>query len=1387
MNQKLQKEIRNHSITPLITSNSFPEFNPFITEIKFFSLLEKRKQKKFKIKNRINNIIYFLINYLILLISIKSILSNRDSLRNLEDIPVSIITIKVDQTGLQEIFSPNYTGGYPSRVYVNNHITSFLENRKLNLNSINNIIQLEWDFAIVNASTMFYQRTNIIEVDLTQMYTEKLTNMSRMFAGCKRITSINLNNFQTKKVFNMVSLFSNCNSLISLDVTSFDTSEVEYMHYMFHGCTLITSIDVSNFDTRKAKDMSSMFNGCSSLTSLDISNFDTSLVRTTGHMFVHCINLVSLTLANFNTSSLEYWDNMFRNCTNLAYINLINAVENNVKSVDKILNYTMDNMVFCVNKDKIPKIVVEIEKKTCKVYSCVEDWRSVQKKIDPVTKTCINSCTETTNYRYEYQSRCYTNCPEGTFPDQNLVCQNYIETTTIPIIETTLPIITTTMPIIPTTLPIITTTMPIIPTTLSIISTTIPVIQTTIPIITTTMPIIQTTLPIIQTTLPIITTTIPHIKTTLPKITTTIPHIETTLPIITTTMPIIQTTLPIITTTILHIQTTLPIITTTVPPIETLSPSNWGQLTSTTTLKNIIIESTDNLIQKTEMKTMDKNAIITTEVKTTQLNVDDIIDKNIETQIKANEINEKLTSKTNSEFNNNILLSSILSSKISENPKCDYEKYINDKCSNINNDIISDDNFIKEIILSYPRINGKPIIKTTGNITVEITTGENQMACLNEGKCDDTLSVIDLSKCEILLRNKYHIDNSIPLIYIKTQSNSNISYEKNIQYEIYEPINKTKLDLSICQNTSVDIYIPITFTDKTQKLYDSLKNSGYDLFNPNDPFYLKICTPYKTENGTDVLLEDRKNDYYYSSINEITCQPNCHNSQYLSDSKFLKCECSITNETISDTDYKTFVPKRFYYAFYDILKYTNYKVLRCYNLAFHIDSVTINYGSIIVIIFFLFYFIAFIMYMRNGISPLKVDMMKRIFEKPLQEKSVIFNNEKPIVKNNILYKSNNNNSNSNSNRISFITVNSKENKNSKNNNNYLNKKKFQPIIFNIIPKFIPKNKKENNPPTKRKTGIVINNKQKNSNINKSQKAKTNKFNNIYNENNNNKKNNFTPIIIQKFNIIQKNTSRNNKNIIDEKNTEKGSEEIKINNESEKEKNELKYDNFELNNMEYEEALQHDKRSMVRSYWSIINREHLILLTFFSPNDFNLSYVKFARFIFLICTEMALNVFLFSDETMHKTYLSYGEYDFVQNIAQVIMTTIFSQIIEVFICYLSLTDSSIYQIKDLVRDGAQKQENLEEIFDIIKCVDNKIKAFFIFTFLLITFYWYSVACFCAVYRNTQMIFLKDCGLSFLTELLEPFILYSIPSILRAISLKCKSCSCIYKLSDMIPIF
>ena len=121
---------------------------------------------------------------------------------------------------------------------------------------------------------------------------------------------------------------------------------------------------------------------------------------------------------------------------------------------------------------------------------------------------------------------------------------------------------------------------------------------------------------------------------------------------------------------------------------------------------------------------------------------------------------------------------------------------------------------------------------------------------------------------------------------MKYEKITNISSERALQYEVYEPFNKTKLNLSVCDDINIDVYIPVTLSDKTQNLYNELKELGYDLFDINSPFYNDLCTPYKSPDGTDVLLSDRINFYYYND--ETTCQSNCKFSDYLMESQYFK-------------------------------------------------------------------------------------------------------------------------------------------------------------------------------------------------------------------------------------------------------------------------------------------------------------------------------------------------------------------------------------------------------------------------------------------------------------------------------------------------------------------
>ena len=200
------------------------------------------------------------------------------------------------------------------------------------------------------------------------------------------------------------------------------------------------------------------------------------------------------------------------------------------------------------------------------------------------------------------------------------------------------------------------------------------------------------------------------------------------------------------------------------------------------------------------------------------------------------------------------------------------------------------------------------------------------------------------------------------------------------------------------------------------------------------------------------------------------------------------------------------------------------------------------------------------------------------------------------------------------------------------------------------------------------------------------------------------------------------------------------------------------------------------------------REHLALVTFFACKDYNLFYIQLEKFLILFCTDMTMNGLFFIHESMHKKYTNGEDFTFVQKLPQLLFTLIVAHVLEVILCFLCMTDSHVYEIKNLPND----KNKAEKIMNILDCMKRKLVSFFCFTFLLFLFYWYFISAFCAVYQNTQKIFLRDCMISFLTSLIDPFVIYGLTTILRIISLcLCfrKNCcgGCLYKLSDLIPIF
>ena len=660
----------------------------------------------------------------------------------------------------------------------------------------------------------------------------------------------------------------------------------------------------------------------------------------------------------------------------------------------------------------------------------------------------------------------------------------------------------------------------------------------------------------------------------------------------------------------------------------------------------------------------------------------------------------------------------------------------NNKCYNEvpkdNNDIDSKGNIYVKNVSNFDNIltnllnsdhlsdeGSSIIIEREDDIVYEITNTKNELDLLKNLTNFQNISIIDLGECENILKRAYHINENDSLIIVKSEQKSGKASDKNVIIDVYEPYNKTQLNLSLYDDNPINILIPMELDKETKQLYEQMKESGYNMFDINDPFYQDICTPFDSSDGTDILLSDRIN-FIYNNDN-TKCQPNCKLSIYSVELHFLNCSCTASSE-VGDENFEKkekFTAKKIYESFYEVLKYSNYDIIKCLNIVLDIKTISTNIGSILVISYFAFYLVCLVFYIIKGLTPLKNKLAK------------------DIKKNNIKIKSN------------------------------INNLFYPPIRKSVIKTLVLRADIEK----KRKRSIK--------NI-----RKTNRSNN----NNDN--------IIVYSNMVSC------KDILDSSPKEEISD-SKLENELKYVKKDFKvgekinyskketldeskkiYSDFELNELEYLEAIKLDKRTLLQTYWATLKREHLLIFTFINCNDYNLLFIKLARCIFLIVTDMALNVFFFSDESMHKLYINYGKYDFFQQIPQITYSTIISQLIEVFLCFLSLTDKHFYRINTHLIAG-----NNRLIKKVIKCINIKLIIFFAFTFVFFVLYWYIISIFCGVYRNTQIHFIKDSAISFSISLAYSFILYFISSGLRILSLrdKKKRCKCIYSFSYVIPFF
>ena len=719
------------------------------------------------------------------------------------------------------------------------------------------------------------------------------------------------------------------------------------------------------------------------------------------------------------------------------------------------------------------------------------------------------------------------------------------------------------------------------------------------------------------------------------------------------------------------------------------------------------------------------------------------------------------------------------------------------------------DEQIKDIylyLLSLITSNNTNLIIKTKNVFFQLLSLDEN---INQYYLDNEISSIDLGECLNILKEK----TNDPLKILKIDYKSEDLTSTFVQYEVYDSITGVKISLNNCSDVGVKLNVPKMLDDNILNIVINLENSGYNYLNKNDTFYNDICSTYTSQDGKDVLLSDRYEDIYMPINNMYICQSDCELISYNTTVNKAECNCKVQQEeTITSLKDISFNKDGIFDAFIGVLKNSNFLVLKCYKLLLIFSKLLLNYGFLIMSIILILNLILMIIYCikgENKISELIKYFIKNKFEavkadkkkpksKKIKNKNRSANNIIEVVTKNSKQKINDkktekklmqyNFKKEGTNKALKDLISNKPKKKRNNsiiviNSKNLDNDKIKKILYDEIKNNFPPKKKEKN------TQINVNNNVFNINLNQSYKSmNTNLGSKINIRNSSRKSLRDSPMITKRI----MNASKKNVNLGISKSKYFNSDYERL--ELEKKNKDLiecpinpKVDilnDQELNNLDYKKALEIDKRTYFEYYFSLLKKKQLILFTFYTNNDYNLVPLKISLLLLAFSLDLTMNGFFFSDETMHEIYEDNSSFNILIQIPIIIYSSCITSVINIILKQLSLSENNILSIKKEIdyTIAVKKSQN------ILRYLIIKFFLYFLFSLLVLLFCWYFISCFCAVYKNTQIILISDSLISFGLSMLYPFGINLLPGFFRlpALRAKNKDKECLYKISNLIAI-
>ena len=239
------------------------------------------------------------------------------------------------------------------------------------------------------------------------------------------------------------------------------------------------------------------------------------------------------------------------------------------------------------------------------------------------------------------------------------------------------------------------------------------------------------------------------------------------------------------------------------------------------------------------------------------------------------------------------------------------------------------------------------------NINYHLTTiKQNNMMRNSISK----VSSIDLGDCENKLKEKYNISQDLPLIILKIDYFMNYSLIPLILYEIFDPITKKKLNLSVCENNILNLNVPTEIINEST-LYK---------YDPNSNYYIDECNSSSLELDYDMILSDRQN--YFIANNLSICENNCVFKEYDTETKKSLCVCNI--KTNSSFISELFDKKDLFFSKFYISDKGLIHLLKCTPTLLSKEGLIKNIPFYIHILLFISLLICCILFFKKGYKSL---------------------------------------------------------------------------------------------------------------------------------------------------------------------------------------------------------------------------------------------------------------------------------------------------------------------------------------------------------------------------------------------------------------------------------